>query len=136
MEARNHHRCHPACAAFHSASIGVADDEAETGPQVTGYIQTHYNYPVGGGENRFRVQRARITVKGELNDRVSYEMDVDPRAPDHAGTLRDAFFNFRLDDHNVLRLGQQKVKFGYINQRSSSRLYAATTSNEYTDATM
>lgn len=105
-------------------AISAQGDEAEhRGPQVGGYIQFHYNFPVGGGENRFRIQRARISLEGSVNERISYEMDIDPRAPDHAGTLRDAFFNYKLDDHHTLRFGQHKAKFGYINQRSSSRLY-------------
>lgn len=105
------------------AVVDVAASDQNRGPQVGGYIQFHYNYPIGGGENRFRVQRARLSLEGQASDRISYEMDIDPRAPDHAGTLRDAFFNFELNDQHTLRLGQQKVKFGFINQRSSSRLY-------------
>lgn len=98
-------------------------DEKRKGPEVSGYIQFHFNQPVGGNENRFRVQRARVSLEGEVNDMISYEMDIDPRAPDHAGTLRDAFFNIEYRPNHTLRLGQHKTKFGYINQRSSSRLY-------------
>ena len=97
--------------------------EAGTGPKVTGYIQYHFNYPVGGGEYRFRVHRARVGVEGRVNSRITYEVDIDPRAPEHAGTLRDAFFNVELNENHTLRLGQHKAKFGFINQRSSSRLY-------------
>jgi hypothetical protein len=108
------------------------DDEVER-TQVGGYIQFHYNYPVGtGAESRFRVHRARVSLEGRATDRITYEMDVDPRAPDHAGTLRDAFFNIELDDYHTLRLGQQKVKFGYINMRSSSALYTVNRP-EYAD---
>ena len=98
--------------------------EAGTGPTVTGYIQYHFNYPIGGNaEHRFRVQRARVGVEGRVNSRITYEVDIDPRAPDHSGTLRDAFFNVELNKNHTLRLGQHKAKFGFINQRSSSRLY-------------
>ena len=108
-----------------SFAISDADEELEVGedPRVTGYIQYHFNYPIGGGEYRFRVQRARVGVEGRVNSRITYEIDVDPRAPDHAGTLRDAFFNVKINKRHTLRLGQHKAKFGFINQRSSSRLY-------------
>ena len=98
-------------------------EESVMGPDVGGYIQYTFNQPVGGGENRFRIQRARLSLEGHVNDLVSYEMDIDPRAPEHAGTLRDAFFNIEFRPGHVLRLGQHKTKFGYINNRSSSRLY-------------
>lgn len=86
-------------------------------------MQVHFNQPVGGGENRFRVQRVRIGLEADVSERLSYEVDIDPRAPDHAGTLRDAFFDYKLHPGVVLRVGQHKTKFGYINNRSSSRLY-------------
>ena len=93
-------------------------------PEVGGYIQVHFNQPVGvGAENRFRIQRARISLEGYASKMISYEVDIDPRAPDHAGTLRDAFFNIEFLPGYVLRVGQHKTKFGYINNRSSSRLY-------------
>jgi hypothetical protein len=102
----------------------VVDEEFVRGePDIGGYIQYHFNHPFGGAENRFRVQRARLSVEGQLNKKISYEMDIDPRAPNHAGTLRDAFFNVELRPGYTLRLGQHKTKFGYINNRSSSRLY-------------
>ena len=108
-----------------SFGTSAADPDLEVGkgPKVTGYIQYHFNYPVGGGEHRFRVHRARVGVEGRVNSRITYEVDIDPRAPEHAGTLRDAFFNVELNKNHTLRLGQQKTKFGFINQRSSSRLY-------------
>jgi hypothetical protein len=98
------------------------------GPKVTGYIQFHFNQPIdtnnnGAAPSRFRVQRARLTLEGKVNKRVSYEMDIDPQSPQISGIMRDAFVNIKLLPHHTLRLGQQKVKFGYINQRSSSALY-------------
>ena len=104
-------------------------DKKRKGPKVKGYIQFHFNQPIdtngnGSAPSRFRVQRARLTLEGKVNGRVSYEMDIDPRSPQVAGLMRDAFVDVRLHPHHTLRLGQQKVKFGYINQRSSSALYA------------
>lgn len=96
--------------------------------QVKGYIQFHFNQPIdtnsnGAAPNRFRVQRARVTFEGKVNERVSYEMDIDPRSPQVTGLMRDAYVDIKLSAKHRLRAGQQKVKFGYINQRSSSSLY-------------
>ena len=106
------------------ASPKSDSDEGDKAPEVSGYIQFHFNQPIGGNnQNRFRIQRARISLEGDVNDIISYELDIDPRSPDHAGTLRDAFFNINYHPNHTLRLGQHKAKFGFINQRSSSRLY-------------
>ena len=101
-----------------------------TGPVVSGYIQTQLKVPVdtnGDGEaapGRFRVQRARITVKGDVDRHISYEMDIDPRPPEITGFLRDAYFTIKdVVPHHRIRVGQQKTQFGYENLVSSSRLY-------------
>jgi hypothetical protein len=78
------------------------------GPNVTGYLQYHFNQPIdtnnnGAAPSRFRVQRARLTLEGEVNDRVSYEMDIDPRSPELSGLMRDAFVNVELHQHHTLR---------------------------------
>lgn len=106
----------------------MAKDKKKKGPQVKGYLQIHFNQPIdtnsnGAAPSRFRVQRARLTVEGKVNERVSYEMDIDPRSPQVSGLMRDAFVDIKLNAHHTLRAGQHKVKFGYINQRSSSSLY-------------
>ena len=114
---------------------GVSRAESEEkyekkGPKVYGYIQVQLlNQPIDtNGDNevnegRFRVQRARLSVEGEVNPYVSYEMDIDPRAPEIDGLLRDAYFNVKVNPNHTLRIGQQKTIFGYENQISSSRLY-------------
>ena len=102
---------------------GHAQKEVDTTPEVGGYIQFHFNQPIHGPDGRFRLQRTRLSVEGKASERISYEMDIDPRSPDHTGLLRDAFFNVELTPNTRLRVGQHKAKFGYINQRSSSRLY-------------
>lgn len=112
-----------------------ADPEKKKGPKVYGYIQFHVlNQPLetnGDGkvsEGRFRIQRARLSVEGRINRWVTYEMDIDPRAPEVTGKMRDAFFDIKYYGNHRLRLGQQKTKFGYENQVSSSRLYVVNRS--------
>ncbi len=118
-----------------------ADPAVEKGPKISGYIQFHViNQPIdtnGDGEvneGRFRVQRARVTLEGRVNRYVTYEMDIDPRAPEITGILRDAFFDIEYRKNHAIRLGQQKTKFGYENQVSSSRLYMVNRS-ELSDET-
>ncbi len=106
----------------------ATQEVSKSGPQVSGYLQYHFNQPIdtnnnGAAPSRFRIQRARLTLKGNVNERVTYELDIDPRSPQLTGLMRDAFVDVRLHPHHKLRLGQHKVKFGYVNQRSSSSLY-------------
>ena len=107
-----------------------ADPEVKTGPRVFGFIQFQvFNQPIDTNndgevnEGRFRIQRARLSVDGRINRYITYEMDIDPRTPELDGLLRDAFFDIEYRPNHMLRLGQQKTKFGYENQQSSSRLY-------------
>lgn len=99
-------------------------------PDVFGFIQVHYKYSFSTGEDSlvdnddFRVQRARIGVKGDIYDWLSYDIEIDPRAPDITGILRDAFVEFDFIPRQTLRVGQQKTQFGYENVESSSNLYA------------
>lgn len=52
---------------------------SKSGPQVSGYLQYHFNQPIdtnnnGAAPGRFRVQRARVTLKGDVNEFVTYEI--------------------------------------------------------------
>src|SRR6185295_11507812 len=51
-------------------------------------------------------------------------VELDPRAPEINGVLRDAFLRFTFIRGHQLRVGQQKTQFGYENRESSSELYA------------
>ena len=111
-------------------AILKSDPELNKGPKVYGYVQVQVvNLPLdtnGDGESnagRARVQRGRLSVEGVINNYISYEMDIDPRSPEIAGIMRDAYFNLKFSDNHRLRIGQQKTIFGYENQRSSSMLY-------------
>lgn len=91
--------------------------------KVEGVIQTHFLQRFNN-VSHFRVQRVRITFKGNVNRYFSYDVMIDPRSPDINGVLRDAFFNIeKVIPHHKLRIGQQKTQFGYENGISSTRLY-------------
>jgi len=98
--------------------------------KVYGFVQTFYRHAFETGSDgvydngNFRVQRVRLGVKGDLAKWLSYEVDIDPRAPEITGVLRDAFFDVKVIPNHVVRIGQQKTTFGYENNVSSSKLFA------------
>ena len=63
-------------------------------------------------------------MSGKVWPWISYDVEVDPRAPEVAGVLRDAYITLRFIPRHRVRLGQQKTQFGYENRESSSRLFA------------
>ena len=97
--------------------------------RFTGFVQTHYRHALATGDDgivdapNFRMQRVRLGVKGDLYRWLSYEVDIDPRAPQLTGLLRDAFLAFKVVPRHELRVGQQKTQFGYENRESSSDLF-------------
>lgn len=99
-------------------------------PEIYGYVQAHYRYAFETGSDGlvdnsdFRVQRVRIGLRGKVLPWAGYEVDFDPRAPEVRGILRDAFVSLWFIPRHELRIGQQKMQFGYENRVSSSRLYA------------
>jgi len=99
-------------------------------PTFFGYMQAHFKYSRKTGEDPlvdasdFRMQRVRLGVKGDVFPWLSYDVEVDPRAPEITGVLRDAFLSFRFIPNHQLRVGQQKTQFGYENRESSSDLFA------------
>ncbi len=93
-------------------------------------MQVHYRHAFATGSDPlvdnpdFRVQRVRIQLEGDPLRWLSYQVEVDPRAPEIRGILRDAYLTLRFIPQHRLRIGQQKTQFGYENAESSSRLFA------------
>ena len=113
------------------ADLGQPEAETRSGigqPRVYGFVQTHFRAArdtSGDGvvdASDFRVQRVRIGVRGDLRPWLRYEIEIDPRAPEITGVLRDAFFVVRAIPRHQIRVGQQKTQFGYENRESSSDL--------------
>ena len=98
-------------------------------PEISGVLQVHYlnEFNTNGDSVRdpdgFRILRARLIAKGKINKFISYEIMIDPRAPEQGGVLRDAFIEFKLSKSQSLRLGQQKTQFGYENNESITELF-------------
>lgn len=91
-------------------------------PQIYGFAQAFYRDAFNTGSDgvvdnsNFRMQRVRIGVKGRINSWLGYEVEVDPRAPEVSGILRDAFLRLDLIPNHEIRIGQQKTQFGYENR--------------------
>ncbi len=112
-------------------------------PKITGYMQVFFRGRIEASADKdadgnklpntgdstkdptdFRVQRVRLEVKGKLNKYVKYDVEIDPRAPEITGILRDAFLSIsKIIPHHQIRIGQQKTQFGYEHVESSTRLY-------------
>jgi Phosphate-selective porin O and P len=97
--------------------------------KISGVLQVHYNneFDTNGDSQRdpdgFRVLRARLSAKGKINKYISYDIMIDPRAPEQGGILRDAFMEFHIIKNQAIRIGQQKTQFGWENRQSSTELY-------------
>lgn len=107
----------------------LKNDLKVSGVFISGVIQVHYlnEFNTNGDSIRdpdgFRILRARLTAKGKVNKFTSYQLMIDPRAPELGGVLRDAFMAFSLTKKQSLRVGQQKTQFGYENRQSVTELY-------------
>lgn len=101
-----------------------------TKPRVYGFVQTHYRHAFETGDDgvldapNFRVQRVRLGVKGDVFPWLSYEVEIDPRAPEITSVMRDAFLAIKVIPRHQVRIGQQKTQFGYENRESSADLFA------------
>ena len=97
--------------------------------KISGVLQFHYlnEFNTNGDTIRdpdgFRILRARITFKGGINKFTSFEIMIDPRAPEQGGILRDAFVKFNVIRNQTIRVGQQKTQFGWENRQSITELY-------------
>jgi Phosphate-selective porin O and P len=98
-------------------------------PKISGVIQVHYfnEFNTNGDSIRdpdgFRILRARLIAEGKISKKISYELMIDPRAPEQGGILRDAFMTFDVIKDQQIRVGQQKTQFGWENRQSITELY-------------
>ena len=128
----------PLCHRVGYAQVDGSDSSAQHGKKPTvklsGYVQFFYRARFDVNRDGivdpdfFRVQRVRIEIKGRITPHIRYDVEVDPRAPEITGVLRDAFISLDYIPHHNLRLGQQKTQFGYENRESSTRLFTVNRS--------
>ncbi len=110
-------------------SLKIEKKKKSYKPKISGFIQfqTLWHFDSNGdGETlpwRFRVQRARLRAEGKIARKISYQLEIDPRAPEITGIMRDAYISFGYIPHHKVILGQQKTQFGYENRVSSTCLF-------------
>ena len=96
---------------------------------ISGLLQVHYlnEFNTNGdaihNPGGFRILRVRLTAKGDINNFISYEIMIDPCAPEQRGILRNAYMEFHLIKNQAIRVGQQKTQFGWENRQSITNLY-------------
>lgn len=118
---------------MHLNNTSVDDTLVETKKskkvKISGVIQVHYLHEFNTNKDTirdpdgFRILRARLTAKGDINKYISYELMIDPRAPEIGGVLRDAFIALHFIKDQTIRVGQQKTQFGWENRESITELY-------------
>ena len=107
----------------------MSGDSTKFKVKVSGVIQVHYmdefntNGDTVNDPGGFRILRARLTAKGSINKYVSFDLMIDPRAPEQGGILRDAFIELHVIKNQSIRIGQQKTQFGWENRQSSTELF-------------
>jgi phosphate-selective porin OprO/OprP len=88
--------------------------------QISGLIQTEYEgFQQTGVNNTFLLHRARLDVKGDINDNWNYEVYTE-----FAGTtkLLDAYSTYKIADYLKFTAGQFKVPFSVESLIADSQL--------------
>ncbi|MDB4900882.1 MAG: hypothetical protein JWQ63_163 [Mucilaginibacter sp.] len=88
--------------------------------QISGLIQTEYQgFQQTGVNNAFSLHRARLDVKGDIDDNWNYEVYTE-----FAGTtkLLDAYTTYKIADYLKFTAGQFKVPFSIESLISDSQL--------------
>lgn len=111
--------------------------------KFSGYTQIGYTRddtkPAGGYgfryEDNFKIQKARLTFKGDIDPMTALTVQFDVAARDTANNtmtvqnmLTDAYFSMKYLKGHTIRLGQFKLPFGLENPVPDSKLYFVNTS--------
>lgn len=126
--------CNAQQPAENTAADTASKKTAKPKVKISGYIQVHYFHEFNTNSDTlvdaggFRILRARLTASGQVNKYTSFELTVDPRAPEISGLVRDAWIGFHRIPGHEIRVGQQKTQFGYENPESSAKLYCVNRS--------
>ncbi|MEN9577344.1 MAG: hypothetical protein RJA70_353, partial [Pseudomonadota bacterium] len=106
-----------------------APEHLDTTPRISGYIQVYFKQRFeqdGDGTtepNLFRFGRVKVQLDGKVLPMLKYVIEIDPRSPQLAGVIRDAYIQWQFFPGQKLRVGQMKTPFGWENRTSSAELY-------------
>jgi len=86
--------------------------------KLNGYFQLRYYDNDASDTSEFLVRRARFNIRGPLNDRMSYRIELqmdakeEGKGPTSKAQLRTVYADYRLNQ-GTLRIGQAKIPWGY-----------------------
>ncbi|MDF2432378.1 MAG: phosphate-selective porin OprO and OprP [Mucilaginibacter sp.] len=88
--------------------------------QISGLVQTEYEgFQQSGVNNTFLLHRARLDVKGDINDNWNYEVYTEFSA---TTKLLDAYTTYKIADYLKFTAGQFKVPYSLESLISDSQL--------------
>jgi hypothetical protein len=97
--------------------------------KLSGFLTQQYEFRIEQNHDGkkdpdgFRIGKAVVRVEGRIHDFVGYQVEIDPRSPTIQGVMRDGYITIHAIPKHEIRIGQQKVPFGYENWLSSTQLY-------------
>jgi len=86
--------------------------------KLDGYLQVRYVDDEASDTSEFLVRRARFNIRGPVNDRISYRIELqmdakeEGKGPTSKTQLRTLYADYKLDK-GTLCIGQAKVPWGY-----------------------
>lgn len=109
---------------------------------ISGYTQIGYirndstsntTFSDNAMDDGFRLIRARLTFKTEIDPRVALNVQIDVAARHATNTqvlnmLTDGYFDLKFVKDHTIRLGQFKVPFGLENPMSDAKTFLVNTS--------
>jgi len=95
--------------------------------QIHGTLRGKYEWQTAEKEGRFEVRTARISVAGDLLERVSYKAEID-LCDEGKIKMLDAYTRIKPLDHVQFTIGQMRVPFTIDAHRSPHQQYFANRS--------
>jgi len=105
---------------FLSINLAAQDSTAvrsELIPQISGILKTKVEYDLDNSLMRFEVRNARFSVRGGINDYMSYKLEID-LSDEGQMKMLDAYVRFSPVTDLNFYLGQRKIPFSSDYMRS------------------
>jgi len=101
--------------------------QTDTRPEIHGTIRGKYEYQTNEGEGRFEVRNARISVTGNIIEKVAYKAEID-LCDEGKIKMLDAYTRIKPVGSLSVTLGQMRVPFTIDAHRSPHLQYFANRS--------
>lgn len=101
-----------ATALLFTASVARAEDEKKPTINVFGFLQAQVDGTTGNDTSRFFIRRSRVGIKGEINEKITYQVLNEFSAA--TSGLRDAFITYTKGGNSPLfRIGEFKTSYSF-----------------------